>query len=150
YFDPAQKVDPAKVVRVKGGEIELQGRVKGYLRTKQQFGDFVLRLQWRWDKNRVDGVRDSGVFVFVSGPDKIWPKGVKTQLQVNQAGDLWLVDNFKLHVDPARRDKQVPRRFHHTKKDVEKPIGEWNQYEVTCKGDTIKLVVNGQEVNAGT
>src|SRR5438876_3153565 len=35
-------------------------------------------------------------------------------------------------------------------KDVEKPIGEWNQYEITCQGDTIKLVINGKLVNEGT
>ena len=33
---------------------------------------------------------------------------------------------------------------------VEKKVGEWNQYEITCKGDTIKLVINGQLVNEGT
>jgi len=33
---------------------------------------------------------------------------------------------------------------------VEKPIGEWNQYEITCKGNTIKLTVNGVFQNEGT
>lgn len=28
--------------------------------------------------------------------------------------------------------------------------GDWNQYEITCKGDTIKLVINGKHVNEGT
>jgi hypothetical protein len=36
------------------------------------------------------------------------------------------------------------------KDNVEKPVGEWNQYEITCKGDTIRLVINGQLVNEGT
>jgi hypothetical protein len=35
-------------------------------------------------------------------------------------------------------------------KKVEKPLGEWNQYEITCQGDTVKLVVNGEAVNEGT
>jgi hypothetical protein len=33
---------------------------------------------------------------------------------------------------------------------VEKPRGEWNQYEITCKGNTIRLAINGQLVNEGT
>jgi hypothetical protein len=36
------------------------------------------------------------------------------------------------------------------RKNFEKPKGEWNQYEITCQADTIKLVVNGTHVNTGT
>ena len=36
------------------------------------------------------------------------------------------------------------------KDQMEKAIGEWNQYEITCKGDAIRLVINGQLVNEGT
>jgi hypothetical protein len=53
------------------------------------------------------------------------------------------VDGFKLQVDPARQDPKVSRHYFHLKDGVEKPIGEWNQYEITCDGDKIKLVVNG-------
>ena len=35
-------------------------------------------------------------------------------------------------------------------KDVEKPVGEWNTYEVTCAGDTIIVALNGQVVNRAT
>jgi hypothetical protein len=37
-----------------------------------------------------------------------------------------------------------------TDKPVEKPLGEWNRYEITCKGDTIELKVNGVKVNEGS
>jgi len=35
-------------------------------------------------------------------------------------------------------------------KDVEKPVGEWNRFEITCDGDKITVVLNGTTVNAGT
>ena len=53
-------------------------------------------------------------------------------------------------MDPARRDPKVSRHYVRIKDHVEKPIGQWNRYEITCKGDTIKLVINGQLVNQGS
>lgn len=149
YFPPNKNADPDKLIQVKDGEIAVEGSVNGYLRTEKDYGDFILKVEWRWDKERGKN-RNSGVFVWVSEPDKIWPKGVEAQLMADHAGDIWLVDNFKLQVDPSRQDKRTARHFYRTKDHVEKPVGEWNQYEITCKGDTIKLVVNGQEVNEGT
>jgi hypothetical protein len=36
------------------------------------------------------------------------------------------------------------------RRDVEKPLGEWNRMEVICDGDSITNVVNGFVVNMGT
>lgn len=36
------------------------------------------------------------------------------------------------------------------KEDVEKPVGEWNTYEVIADGDTITAILNGKVVNKGT
>jgi hypothetical protein len=149
YLDPKKQADPDQIWTVRDSMIVCEGSVYGYLLTEKEYENYVLRLQWRWGDKVTQG-RNSGVFVHVSGPDKIWPKGVEAQLLSGHAGDFWLVDGFKLHVDKARQDPRTPRHYLRTKDDVEKPIGEWNQYEITCKGDTIKLIVNGQEVNEGT
>jgi hypothetical protein len=149
FIEPGKKADPDKIWTVEDGTIRCEGSILGYIRTEKDYGNYVLRLQWRWG-DKVTSSRNSGVFVHVSGPDKIWPKGVEAQLFTGHAGDFWLVDGFKLQVDAARRDPNSARHYLRTKDNVEKPIGEWNQYEITCKGDTIKLVVNGQEVNDGT
>ena len=150
YLPPDSKVTADKVWSVHDGLIDCQGMPFGYLLTEKDYGDYVLRLQWRWGKAPAKGGRNSGVFVHVSGPDKIWPKGVEAQLFAGHAGDFWLVDGFKLQVDPARQDKRTPRHYFRMKGVSERPIGEWNQYEITCKGDTIKLVVNGKLANEGT
>ena len=36
------------------------------------------------------------------------------------------------------------------KRDVERPLGEWNRTEVICDGDRITAIVNGLVVNEGT
>jgi hypothetical protein len=33
---------------------------------------------------------------------------------------------------------------------AEKPAGEWNQYEIVARGDTVVLKINGKEVNRAT
>ena len=70
----------------------------------------------------------------------------------NHAGDFWLVDGFKLTVDKSRQDPRQARHFFRLKEAgaVEKPAGEWNKYRITCKGDTIKLEINGKLVNEGS
>jgi hypothetical protein len=161
--------DPSQTFSVKGGIIHCTGKPNGYLLTEKEYGNYVLRVQWRFPA----APGNSGVFVHVSGSDRIWPKGVEAQLASGRAGDIWLVEGFQLKVDPARRDPRrgLERHFarigdRFVKKDgkdkqgrdlydivgktVEKPLGEWNQYEITCQDDTIKLVVNGTLVNEGT
>jgi hypothetical protein len=151
FLDPqAKDADPAKVWTVKDGVIICTGKPAGYIVTEQEYQNYELRLEWRWGESakQLPGP-NSGVFVHVVGEDKIWPKGVEAQLASGQAGDFWLVGDFKLKVFPDRQDPRINRHFFRLQKDVEKPLGEWNQYEITCKGDTVKLVINGRLVNEG-
>jgi hypothetical protein len=162
-----KNADPAKTWSIADGVIRCVGQPMGYLLTEKEYGDYVLRVQWRWPGKG----GNSGVFVHVSGPDQIWPKAVEAQLQSEQAGDFWLVDGFKLTIPEEQHDPRSPRHYlrkgetwrkkaekdskgrevyEAVRKSVEKPIGEWNQYEITCRGNEIRLVINGQLVNVGT
>ena len=150
FLDPKKEADPAKVFSVKDGIIVCEGIPYGYLLTDKDYDNYEFKVQWRWGKKKGKGTPNSGVFVHVTGPNKIWPKAVEAQLMSGHAGDFWLVDNFKLKVDPERHDPKNARHYFRMKDKVEKEPGEWNQYEITCKGDTIRLVINGQLVNVGT
>jgi hypothetical protein len=155
FLDPKKReqvADADKVFTVKDGILVVRGDINGYVRTAQEYGDYQLKVQWRWTDKvySKSGKRNSGVFVHVSGEDKIWPKAVEAQLAEGRAGDIWLVDGFKLQVDPQRRDPKVERHFFHLQDGVEKPYGEWNQYDISCSGGKIKLVVNGVLQNEAT
>jgi len=150
FIDPSKtKAKPEDIWSVEESVIKCKGKPVGYLLTEDEYDNYILRFEWRWpDADGKGG--NSGCFVHVVGDDKIWPKGVEAQLMAEHAGDFWLVDGAKLTIDPARQDKGTERHYYRTTDDVEKPRGEWNQYEITCDGDKITLVVNGQEVNVGT
>lgn len=150
FLDPNKKdADPKEVFKVVDGVIKCKGQPNGYLITDKEYGDYVLTVEWRWPGDKGG---NSGVFVHCQAPDKIWPKGVEAQLMSGRAGDFWLVGEAKLAVDKTRQDEKTPRHFFRMKtdKEVENPIGQWNKYEITCKGGTVELVVNGQMVNKGT
>jgi hypothetical protein len=150
FVDPKSTADPNQIFTVKDGVIVVDGSVNGYLITDEEYGDYVLRLQWRWgEKIAPKRSRNSGVFVHVTGPNKIWPKAAEAQLMAGNAGDFWLVDGFKLTVDPQRQDKKTPRHYYRIEDPSENRPGEWNQYEIRCKGGTIQLYVNGKLVNEG-
>jgi hypothetical protein len=149
FLDPrAKDADPNKTFSVVDGVIKCSGEPAGYIITNNDYANYVLRLQWRWP----GAGGNSGVFVHVVGEDMIWPKGVEAQLMADHAGDFWLVGGAQLAIDAKRQDKGTPRHYYRMKTDkaVERPEGEWNQYVITCQGDTIELVINGQLVNRGT
>lgn len=147
YLDPKKGAKPEDVWSIEDGVIKCKGHVPGYLLTDKEYGDYVLRVQWRWPGPKGG---NSGVFVHVVGQDQIWPKGVEAQLAADHAGDFWLVGEYKLDVDKAKQDPKVSRHYFRTKDGVEKPLGEWNQYEIVCEGGTVTLKVNGETVNVGT
>jgi hypothetical protein len=150
FLDPKKEADPKKVFTVQDGIVVCEGTPFGYLITDKEYENYVLKVQWRWGKKVHGKGRNSGVFVHVNGPNKIWPKAVEAQLMADHAGDFWLVDNFKLKIDAKRQDPKTARHYYRMKNHVEKEIGEWNQYEITCKGDSIRLMINGELVNEGT
>jgi hypothetical protein len=147
FLDPKSTAKPEDVWSVKDGVLICKGKPNGYVITDKEYENYVLTLEWRWEGKK----GNSGVLLHVTGPDKIWPKSAEAQLLADHAGDFWLVDGFKMDVDAARQDPRTPRHFLrlNTDKPVEKPVGEWNKYEITCKGNTITLKINDQLVNEG-
>jgi hypothetical protein len=134
------------------GVLACRGTPRGYLYTEQDYGDFVLRVQWRWPTGKPG---KGGVLLRKTGPDKIWPKSLEAQINAGDAGDFWGLDGYRL-AGPAERFKTLVHpqfgQLTNLKKTqaVERPAGEWNQYEIRVSGDTVTLVVNGVQVNRAT
>jgi len=141
-FIPDEKVAPKTVWSVKDGVVRCTGKPAGYMRTEKEYGNYRLRFQWRFP----EGGGNSGVLIHIQLPDKVWPKSIEGQLQHAHAGDFWVIDGaeFKEHTDPDNR------RVVKKEESSEKPLGEWNQYEVLCQGNTIKLFINGVLQNSAT
>jgi hypothetical protein len=141
--------DPAKTWSVADGILKCTGRPVGYIRTdKEDFKDYVLMLEWRWPEGAKGG--NNGVLVHTSSPNAlgIWPKSIEVQLASGDAGDFWVIGTDLDVPDEATRKKD--RRHLNLTDGSEKPAGQWNTMEITCKGDTIRVKVNSELVNEAT
>ena len=126
------------------GVLRCAGQPIGYLRTKDVHEDFVLRVRWRWPEGKDPG--NSGVLVRVVGEDTVWPKSVEAQLMSGRAGDFWCIGDFPMTTDPERtRGRNTRQRFSN-----ERPIGQWNRYEIVVDGGTVTLIVNDEVLNVAT
>jgi hypothetical protein len=115
---------------VADGIINYDGKGRD-LWTEQSFTDFVLKVDWR-----MEGNADSGIYLRGSSKAQanIWnnPLG---------SGEVW----------GYRTDAKMPeeiRKAATPKKKADKPIGEWNTFVITLKGEQLTVVLNGEEVIA--
>jgi len=134
--------DPTRVFTIKDGVIHISGDPFGYMRTKKQYSGYQLHLEWRWPVEATN----SGVFIHVQGPDAIWPPCIECQLMAGNAGDFVCMGGTDMN---ERTDKSKIVVAKKTTSN-EKPAGQWNIMEVTCKGNTIEVYVNGTLQNKGT
>jgi hypothetical protein len=144
-FIEDQKTPVADAWKIEDGVLRATGLGRGYVRTVMPYADYKLTLEWRWPKGR----GNSGILIHIVNQDIIWPKGIELQLLSEHAGD------FTFFVDARAKEEHVSRnpkgvstgRLNRPGPSAEKPLGEWNTFEVVSAGDTVTLIVNGTEVN---
>jgi hypothetical protein len=51
---------------------------------------------------------------------------------------------------PNEQARKIGRRHLNLTDDSEKPLGEWNRMEITCRGNEVVVKVNGETVNHAT
>jgi len=171
--------DPDRVITIEDGAIHLYKHatdasevVMGYIATEKEYGDYHLRLQYRWgDKKfqpRYKLKRDAGLYYHIIGPDAVWPTALQCQIEQTDVGDLLALYGFTVDswIDPkTRSDPQAtfrdpaqggePRvlggRGIGYQKRLPGPLERdgWNTLEITVRGVTTTHVLNGQVVNRG-
>ena len=142
-------------------DYDAQSEAKGdkNLSTQEAFGDFALHIEWRFKRTTglypmpiilPDGSlkkdargavikkptpnADSGIYLRGAGSAQIniwcWPCG---------SGEMWGVRNNR-KAPPEVRAGAVP------KVKADNPVGQWNAFDITVKGDRATVVLNGKLV----
>ena len=127
---------------VENGVLSIGGRPAGYIRTTEDYTNFVLRMQVR-HITRGNG----GILVRIIGEDKVWPKSMEAQGMAGSMGDFFSIGGF-LFKGPA--DRTRGRHIRKAHDSNEEPLGQWNNYEVTLDGGDLEIKVNGLVQNTAT
>lgn len=131
-----------------------------HLWTEKEYGDFVLVADWRWvDVPKTndlpvilpDGSRaknEDGSEKTVRGPDAgdsgIFLRGYH-DAQVN----IWCAPVGSGDIYGYRRDEAMPAPIRAAlvpKSNADNPIGQWNRFIITLRGDRITVVLNGKTI----
>jgi len=126
---------PVQNYEVVDGAIVCKKGKGGTIHTKEEYSDFIVRLEFK-----VPPGGNNGLAIRYPGQGDTAYQGM-CELQV-------LDENYD-----KVRGKLDPRQVHGSaygmvaaKRGFQKPNGEWNQQEVTVKGSTIKVVLNGEVI----
>ena len=98
----------------------------------KEFADGIFHVEWRFKKLEGKKGYNSGVYARNSADGAVWH-----QAQVGSKNVGYIFGNTLVDGAPKRINigSKVPQRG--------KEAGEWNTYEITCKGKTMTLWVNG-------
>jgi len=108
-----------------------------WLRYDREVGNCIYHVEWRFTPVEGKSGYNSGVFARNSADGALWH-----QAQVGSSSGGHLFGNTLVNGQPQRfnlSNKLKDRRV--------KPAGEWNTYEITCKGPRLSVWVNGAVVS---
>jgi len=135
-------VDPSSVWSASDGVLRLATKVNGYVVTEKSFSNYHLHVEWRWPADSAANC-NSGVLLHLHGSDAIWPLCFECQLRSGNAGQVVGMGLDIPDAPLANNRKRAPRLADSS----EKPLGQWNVYEIHCRGDTIEVFVNAVRQN---
>jgi hypothetical protein len=171
--------DPDRVITIEDGAIRLYKHapdgskvVMGYIATEKEYGDYHLRLEYRWGAKKFEPrlalKRDAGLYYHLTGPDAVWPRSLQFQVQQTDVGDLLALFGMQLDtwIDPRTREDEIPTYQAPDKGGQPRVLGGkgigyqkrlpgdfeadgWNTIEIIVKGDTTTHILNGRVVNQG-
>ena len=128
--------------------------------TEQDFGDFVLIVDWRLpDEPKIENVP----VVLPDGSEATDAEGKPLTVAVMDAGDsgiylrgtsksqinIWNWPVGSGEIEGYRKDENMPpdvRRGATPMFNADKPPGQWNRFEITAIGDKVTVAVNGKTV----
>ena len=134
----------------------------GHLTSKQSFADYKLHIEWKIKRTEgkpyraklVDGdgnpiLDERGKQVVKSFPNAdsgIYLRGsVRSQTNIwcwpCGSGQFW---SYKNHKNPEVKKAAWPD------KNADKPVGEWNAFDITVRGESVEIYLNGELIMPAT
>ncbi len=121
-------------------------RGTGWLRSADTFADFTLILEFRFLEPKANG----GIFVRTAATSKAdengWPdNGYQVQCMDTAEGDHPIGTLINYGAPEFHQEYDVA-----TIQRALKPTGEWQHEEITCRGETMEVTLNGVSIMKAT
>jgi hypothetical protein len=131
-----------------------------HLWTAKEYGDFELIVDWRLPARPV---KKSYPVVLPSGDDQLDDQGNIVQREVDDAGNSGILlrgnEDAQINIccypvgsgeiTAFRTNKQLPaavRAAVTPKERADAPLGKWNRFHITMRGDRVSIVLNGKPI----
>lgn len=121
--------DAASRWQVRNGVIDYDGKGKD-LWTEREYGDFILKVDWRL----MTPGGDSGIYLRGSSKSQIniWCDPMGSGEIYGYRTDATLPEEVRKGATPLKR--------------ADRPVGEWNSFTITMRGDRVTVDLNGERV----
>ena len=131
------------------------------LQSNDTFDDFTFSCEWRFLPGEAVSPNGTGIVVRSNGLNAIGydPAGIEINLKIDKptddvngrCGGLISYDtpaeNHTGKTDGRVGERDLSRHLGNTRPAKLVPIGEWNTTVVECRGDRLKVMINGDVVN---
>jgi hypothetical protein len=121
--------DAASHWQVRDGVIDYDGKGKD-LWSEREYGDFTLKVDWRL----MTPNGDSGIYLRGSSKSQIniWCDPLGSGEIYGYRTDTSMPEEVRKGVTPLKR--------------ADRPVGEWNSFTITMRGDRVTVDLNGERV----
>lgn len=130
----------------------VRSNATGFVETEKEYKNFVLTLEYRHVT-----AANGGVFVCITGEEKVWPNAIQIQGKFGNVGDLINQNTGmkKMTTDPARtktvnKDVVIARIVPLAGQTAEKPLGQWNVEVITVENGNLSVTNNGVLLNTAS
>jgi hypothetical protein len=128
--------------REEGGELICTGTPKGYIYSKEPFGNFTLRGEYRFEPPTADAAADApppntGFMLAIQEPHKIWPASLEVQGKHTEMCAIKSnggIPDLVVQDDPDAREM------------ARNPVGEWNSVEIVMQDGAATATLNGTQI----
>jgi hypothetical protein len=131
-----------------------------HLWTEKEYGDFQMVVDWRLTGKPV---KKKYPVVLPSGEDKLGDDGQPVMIEVDDAGNSGILlrgsEEAQLNIccypvgsgeiTAFRTNKQLSPEIRAActpKERADAPLGQWNRFVITVKGDRVTVVLNGKTI----
>ncbi|MEZ6056210.1 MAG: DUF1080 domain-containing protein [Planctomycetaceae bacterium] len=135
FFSSKKESPPSEtwnVIQAEGKPVLVcNGKPHGYVRTKQSFANFEMGLEWKYPS---DESGNSGILLFTTGEEHIWPTAIQVQLHQPTVGSIFGSEGGKVETEV--------RTMNH----FSRPVNQWNEMHIVSQQGMVTVTINGKEV----